>query len=82
MPANDVRVCIRTKGALYHFDEIRTSSDGIFMFQGLAPGEYEVFVLTEQAGDQVLTPIIKSVTIQKKGEIVVMPTPFEIIINA
>lgn len=82
IPANEVRVYLRVKGAPYHIDEVRAGSDGVFMFQNLDPGEYEVFVLTEQAGAKVLTPIIKSVTIIEKGVIETIVTPFEIIINA
>jgi hypothetical protein len=82
MPAYETRVYIRHKGEIYHFDEVRTSLDGLFMFQGLSPGEYEVFVMTEQAAEQILTPVIQSVTITNKGEIVTIPNPFLIIINA
>jgi len=82
IPAYDLRVFIRVKGAAYQFDEIRTGLDGVFMFQGLSPGDYEVFVFTEQAGEKILSPVIQSVTITKKGVIETMETPFEIIINA
>ncbi|HLP05380.1 MAG TPA: hypothetical protein VK152_08135 [Paludibacter sp.] len=82
IPACDVRVYIRRKDAAYHFDEVRTGSDGVFMFQRLNPGQYEVFVLTEQAGEKILSPIIKTIEITTKGEIVTIPAPFEIIINA
>jgi len=82
IPAYEIRVYIKAKDALYHFDEIRTGINGAFMFQGLNPGEYEVFVLTELPGEKVLSPIIKSVTILKKGVIETIETPFEIIINA
>jgi len=82
IPANEVRVYIRVKGAAYHFNEIRTSSDGVFMFQHLSPGDYEVFVITEQAGEKILTPVIKPVSIIEKGVIVTIPETFEIIINA
>ncbi|MEI7501682.1 MAG: hypothetical protein WCJ61_00205 [Paludibacter sp.] len=82
IPANEVRVYIRVKGAAYHFNEIRTSSDGVFMFQHLSPGDYEVFVITEQAGEKILIPVIKPVSIIEKGVIVTIPETFEIIINA
>jgi len=81
-PAYEIRVYIKVKDALYHFDEIRTGIDGVFMFQNLDPGEYEVFVLTELAGYKVLSPVIQSVTILKKGIIETIETPYEIIINA
>ena len=66
-PAYDVRVFIRDKGASYHFDEVKTGIDGVFMFQGLASGGYEVFVLTENPTTELLTPVSQSVTIEKSG---------------
>ena len=78
----DVRVYIKVKGAPYHFNEVRTSSDGVFMFQNLAVGEYEVFVLTEQALYKILTPIVVPVTILKTGIIETITAPLQIIINA
>lgn len=80
--ACDVRVYIKHKGGLYQFDEIRTGTDGVFVFQNLSPGEYEVFVLTEIAGYKILSPIIKSVTIKDKSTIVTIEESFQIIINA
>ncbi|MDD4991909.1 MAG: hypothetical protein PHR83_06730 [Paludibacter sp.] len=82
MPSYETRVYIRRSGELYQFDEVRTGLDGKFIFQGLNPGSYEVFVMTEMAGEKVLTPVIQSVTVTGKGEIVTIPGPFQIIINA
>lgn len=82
VPGCDVRVYIRRQGAPYHFDEVRTSSDGVFMFQGLAVGVYEVFVLTERPGNEVLEPTIpKTVVIDAKGIVVTIPTAFETVVN-
>lgn len=82
IPACEARVFIRVKGAAYQFNEVRTGSDGVFMFQELDPGKYEVFVSTEKAGEKVLTPIIMPVTIEAKGIIKTIKKPFHIIINA
>lgn len=82
IPANDIRVYIKRKDAPYHFDEVRTGYDGVFMFQGLDTGDYEVFVLTEQIKEKILTPILQSVSVSEKGIIVTIPTSFQIIINA
>lgn len=81
-PAYEARVYIRVKGAAYQFDEVRTGLDGVFMFQQLDPGEYEVFVMTEQAGTKVLRSVIQTVTISGKGVIETISNPFNIIINA
>lgn len=79
-PAYDVRVFIKEKGAAYHFDEIRTSLNGEFMFQNLKPGEYEVFVLTEDPLTEALSPITKTVTITNAGVVETIPTAFNITI--
>lgn len=81
VPGCDVRVYIRRAGAPYHFDEVRTGSDGVFMFQGIQIGDYEVFVLTESAGEQILTPMQKNVSVTEKGSIVTV-SDFKIVINA
>ena len=82
IPACEARVFIRVKGAAYQFNEVRTGSDGVFMFQELDPGKYEVFVSTEKAGEKILTPVIVPVTIESKGIIKTIKIPFHIIINA
>lgn len=82
IPAYDMRVFIRRVGESYQFDEVRTGSEGLFMFQGLEPGEYEIFVLTEKIQVQELTPVYQRVTVSDKGVIVTMANPFQIIINA
>lgn len=80
--ANDVRVYIKSKNSLYHFDEVRTGLNGTFIFQNLPIGDYEVFVLTEAPGQKTLTPISQSVSVTEKGVIVTMHTTFKIIINS
>jgi hypothetical protein len=60
---------------------VRTSLDGTFMFQNLDAGDYEIFVFTEEPSTQILSPVIKSVTIDQKGIIKTIDTPFYIVIN-
>jgi len=81
MPAYGVRVYIRLVGSLYQFDEVRTGLDGVFMFQKLEPGEYEVFTLTEDRITEALSPVIQTVTISEKGIIKTIDAPFQIIIT-
>ena len=80
VPAVGERVFIRKKDALYHFDDIRAGLGGVFMFQKLDPGEYEIFVLTEDAND-VITPIFREVLISDRGVIVEIDEPIVIRIN-
>jgi len=80
-PAYDTRVYIRVKGATYHFDEVRTSIDGVFMFQNLDAGDYEVFVYTQEVSTEILSPVIQSVTVDQKGIVKTIETPFYIVVN-
>lgn len=69
--AYEHRVYIRKAGDSYHFDDVRVGLDGVFAFQKLQPGEYEVFTFTENA-NEVLSPIIETLTIENAGEIIEM----------
>lgn len=75
--APDVRVFIRVKDAPYHFDEVRTGMNGVFMFQGLQPGTYEVFVFTQNPTTELLTPIMQTVVVEKAGTIQLVESVFE-----
>ena len=82
IPAGDIRVFLRKKGAVYQMDDVKTGAEGEFVFQGMDPGDYEVIVMTEINGEKVLKPVIKSVTVKKKGVFVTIQETFDIIINA
>lgn len=69
--AYEHRVYIRRAGEPYHFDDVRVSLDGVFAFQKLQPGDYEVFTFTENS-TEVPIPLIKELTIENAGEIVEM----------
>lgn len=80
-PGYDIRVYIRMKGATYHFDEVRTSLDGQFMFNHLSPGDYEVFVYTEDPYTEALSPVIQSITVTQTGQVYSLTSNFEIIVT-
>lgn len=69
--AYEHRVYIRNAGDAYHFDDVRVGLDGVFAFQKLQPGEYEVFTFTENS-TEVPSPLIKTLTIENPDEIVEM----------
>ena len=69
--AYEHRVYIRNAGEAYHFDDVRVGLDGVFAFQKLQPGEYEVFTFTENS-NEIPSPLIKTLTIENAGEIVEM----------
>lgn len=69
--AYEQRVYIREAGAAYHFDDVRVGLDGVFAFQKLQPGEYEVFTFTENS-NEIPSPLIDTLTIEDAGQIIEM----------
>lgn len=68
-PAYEQRVYIRKKGDLTHFDDVRSGIDGVYAFQKIMPGEYEVYTFTEDNND-LQTPIVQEITVEEAGKIV------------
>ena len=69
--AYEHRVYIRKIGDIYHFDDVRVGLDGVFAFQKLQPGDYEVFTFTENAAE-ILSPVIDTVIVEEAGQIIEM----------
>ena len=69
--AYEHRVYIRHLGDDYHFDDTRVGLNGVFAFQKLQPGEYEVFTFTEDS-NEVLYPVIDTVVVEEAGQIIQM----------
>lgn len=69
--AYEHRVYIRNLGDAYHFDDVRVGLDGVFAFQKLQPGDYEIFTFTENA-QEIPTPLIDTLSIEEPGEIIEM----------
>ncbi|MCR5646368.1 MAG: carboxypeptidase-like regulatory domain-containing protein [Bacteroidales bacterium] len=61
--AYEHRVYLRKLGDTYHFDDVRVGLDGIFAFQKVLPGTYEVITYTQDA-QEVPSPIIDTVTVE------------------
>lgn len=59
--AYEHRVYLRKLGDTYHSDDVRVGLDGIFAFQKVQPGTYEVITYTQNA-QEVPSPIIDTVT--------------------
>lgn len=69
--AYEHRVYIRNLGDICHFDDVRVGLDGVFAFQKLEPGDYEVFTFTENESE-IPYPIIDTISIDNIGEIIEM----------
>ena len=60
--AYEHRVYLRKLGALYHQDDVRIGVGGVFAFQKVLPGTYEVITYTQDA-QEVPSPLIDTVTV-------------------
>jgi hypothetical protein len=60
--AYEHRVYLRKLGDTYHQDDVRVGLDGVFAFQKVLPGTYEVITFSEDAME-VPSPIIDTVTV-------------------
>lgn len=69
--AYEHRVYIKHSGGDYHFDDVRVGYDGIFAFQKLQPGDYEVFTFTENS-NEVPSPLLKTISVDEAGQIIEM----------
>ncbi len=69
--AYEHRVYIRKEGDPYHFDDVRVGLDGVFAFQKLQPGNYEVFTFTENSAE-VPSPLIETISVENIGDIIEM----------
>ncbi len=61
--AYEHRVYLRKLGETYHQDDVRVGLDGVFAFQKVLPGTYEVITYTQDA-QEVPFPVIDTVTVK------------------
>lgn len=61
--AYEHRVYLRKLGDDYHIDDTRVGLDGIFAFQKVLPGTYEVITYTQNP-QEVPSPLIDTVTVE------------------
>lgn len=60
--AYEHRVYLRKLGEAYHQDDVRVGLNGVFAFQKVLPGTYEVITYTQDA-NEVPSPMIDTVTV-------------------
>ena len=60
--AYEHRIYLRKLGDSYHQDDVRVGLDGVFAFQKVLPGTYEVFTYTQNA-QEVPSPVIDTITV-------------------
>ena len=83
LPAFDIRVYLKRLREDSYIDNVRTSDQGVFIFDRVPPGEYEVYTTTEIEGYRNLTipTPAQEIKVEKEHEIYELPEVFNIIIN-
>ncbi|MDR0871866.1 MAG: hypothetical protein LBN27_00155 [Prevotellaceae bacterium] len=72
--AADIRVYIRRAGESFYFDDVRTDENGIFIFQKLQPGTYEIFTYSADVAVLSRPTLAEKVNIPVKTTIKVTET--------
>ncbi|MDH6356512.1 hypothetical protein [Parabacteroides sp. PF5-9] len=80
-PAIEKRVFINHYGEETHFDDVRVGDQGVFIFQKLLPGKYEIWVTTEDPETEKLTSVKQLIEIDEWGKIYELPKIFTVIIT-
>jgi hypothetical protein len=80
--AIDADVYINREGEEMFFDRIRVGDQGIFIFQKILPGKYEIWVYSENPETRKLTPVKQTIEVEESGKLYVIPDRFEITVRA
>ncbi|MDR2039627.1 MAG: carboxypeptidase-like regulatory domain-containing protein [Bacteroidales bacterium] len=78
-PAISTRVYIKNFGEETHFDDVRVGDQGVFIFQKILPGKYEIWVPTEDPDTEKLSPVKMEIEVDETGKIYELPRRFVII---
>jgi len=76
-PGTGMRAYIKNAGEIAYFDDVRVV-DGVFFFQKLFPGTYEIAVETEDKNTEAVSFVIRTITITETGKIYEIPEVFEV----
>ncbi|MDH8701945.1 hypothetical protein M2138_001297 [Dysgonomonadaceae bacterium PH5-43] len=77
-PALGERVFIKHAGQDAYFDDIRVSDKGVFIFQKLTPGVYEIHAITTDKDTRVPATIVQTIEITETGIIYDLPKEIEV----
>lgn len=80
-PGYGIRVYIQRSGEATYFDDVRVGENGLFAFQKLTPGEYEIYTYTEDVETEAPSPIKQKVVITEAGKVINMPIKFIVVIH-
>jgi hypothetical protein len=75
------RVYIKYFGEETHFDDTRAGDNGIFYFQKLLPGKYEIYTTTEDPDTERVDSLIQTIEITEIGKVYELPKKFVVIVT-
>ncbi len=78
--AYEHRVYLQKTGDIYPIDDARVGQNGVFAFQKVIPGSYEVYTTTINEND-VPSVLKQNILISNSGQIYALPTQFIVTIN-
>jgi hypothetical protein len=73
--AYEHRVYLQKAGDIFPIDDVRVGQNGVFAFQKVSPGAYEVYTTTQDE-NEIPSIIKQSIIVSNSGEIVELPTQF------
>lgn len=79
-PAVGTRVYIKHKGEETHFDDVRVGDEGVFIFQKVSPGDYEIYTTSEDRITELEYTIKQEVNVVQTEKTYLVPDTFKIFI--
>jgi hypothetical protein len=80
--AVDADVYINRYGEEMFFERIRVGDQGVFIFQKILPGKYEIWVTSEDPETRKLTPVKQVIEVKEAGKMYELPERFTIKVRA
>ena len=77
-PFDDVRVYIKNLGEPTYFDDVRVGDLGIFAFEQILPGDYEICVVHKNEISEIPSAKYMQVTVTETGKIYQLPEEVEV----
>ena len=83
VPAVEQRVYLKRLGDITHCDDVRVGDQGVFIFNKVTPGEYEVYTTTEEVGarNRTLPTESQKIEVVDPHKIYALPEDFVVTIN-
>lgn len=80
-PGTEKRVFINNYGSDTYFDDVRVSDQGVFIFTGIMPGKYEIWVTTEDPTTEKISAVKQIIEVKDKEGVYEFSEEFIVIIT-